>query len=252
MSSSSTTLEETALGREVAPRRTETLLSPHFDNVEQQSNASILGMWFFLSTEIMFFSGLIGSYTIYRALSPEAFRLGSQHMHVWLGFFNTLVLLTSSLTVALGVRSSQLGRRDKTAWYLVATAVLGASFLGVKAIEYSMEIDHNLFPGPNFQVPAEDAEALAAISATPEELQQNLGHFQIMFVLYFFITGVHAFHMIIGIVIALIMAALMKRNWFSGNGTTQIEAFGLYWHFVDIVWVFLYPLLYLIDLSGGV
>ncbi len=251
MSSLSTTLEETALGRDVAPRRTETLLSPHFDNVEQQSNASILGMWFFLSTEIMFFSGLIAAYTIYRALSPEAFRLGSQHMHVWLGFFNTLVLLTSSLTMALGVRESQLGRRDGVVWYLVATAVMGAAFLGVKAVEYSMEIEHHLFPGVNFQVPAEDAEALAEISATPEELQTNLGRFQMMFVLYFFITGVHAFHMIIGIVAVLIMAALMKRNWFSGNGTTQIEVLGLYWHFVDVVWVFLYPLLYLIDLSGG-
>lgn len=251
MSSSSITLEEAAPGREIAPARTETLLSHHFNDVEQQSNASILGMWFFLSTEVMFFSGLIASYTVYRALSPEAFRLASQHMHVWLGFFNTLVLLTSSLTAALAVRSSQLGRRNATVWYLVATAVMGASFLGVKAVEYSMEVEHNLFPGVNFQVPAEDHAALAAISETPEELQQNLGHFQMMFALYFFITGVHAFHMIIGIVAMLIMATLMKRNWFSGNGTTQIESLGLYWHFVDIVWVFLYPLLYLIDLSGG-
>lgn len=236
MSSTSITLDES-----------EPLLSAHFDDLDQQSNASILGMWFFLSTEIMFFSGLIAAYTVYRALSPEAFHLASRHMNLWLGFINTLVLLTSSLTMALGVRSAQLGNRNRVVWYFVATAVLGAAFLGIKAVEYSIEINHNLFPGVNFQVPEDDYKALAAISATPEELQTNLGRFQMMFVLYFFITGVHGFHMIIGIVLVLVMAALMKRNWFSGNGTTQIEVTGLYWHFVDVVWVFLYPLLYLID-----
>ena len=236
MSSTSTTLDAS-----------QPLLSSHFDDLEQQAEASILGMWFFLATEVLFFSGLIAAYTVYRALSPESFHLASRHMNMWMGFVNTLVLLTSSLTMALGVRESQLGNRNKVVWYLVATAVLGAAFLGIKAVEYSIEIDHGFFPGAHFHVPADDLDKLQKVSATPEELQTNLGRFQMMFVLYFFMTGVHAFHMIIGIGLVLIMAALMKRNWFSGNGTTQIEVTGLYWHFVDVVWVFLYPLLYLID-----
>ncbi len=223
------------------------LLMSHFDDLEQQHDASNLGMWFFLATEVMFFSGMLAAYAIYRSLSPEAFHLGSRHMHLWLGFANTLVLLTSSLTMALGVRASQLGRRNQVVWYLLATAVLGIAFLGVKAVEYTKEINHHLFPGKHFVVPADDAEALMKVSATPEELHLNLGRFQMMFVLYFCLTAVHAFHMIVGIVIVLIMAELMRRKWFSGHGTTQIEVLGLYWHFVDVVWVFLYPLLYLID-----
>ena len=216
------------------------LLSSHFDDLEQQSNASILGMWFFLATEVMFFSGLIAAYTVYRALSPGEFHLASRHMNMTLGFINTLVLLTSSLTMALGVRASQLGRRNQVVWYLVATAVMGTAFLGIKAYEYSLEIHEGLFPGAHFVVPAEDAEVIAEEGLNP-------GRFEMLFVLYFFLTGVHAFHMIVGIVIVLIMANLMRRRWFSGHGTTQIEVLGLYWHFVDVVWGFLYPLLYLID-----
>jgi cytochrome c oxidase subunit 3 len=222
------------------------LLMSHFDDLQQQHDASNLGMWCFLATEVMFFSGMLVAYAIYRSLSPEAFRLGSDHMHKYLGFFNTFVLLTSSFTMALGVRASQLGRRNQVVLYLVATAVLGVVFLGVKAVEYTKEINHELFPGKHFVVPTKDAEALLKVSATPEELHLNLGRFQMMFVLYFCLTAVHAFHMIIGIAIVLIMAELMRRRWFSGYGTTQIEVLGLYWHFVDVVWVFLYPLLYLI------
>jgi len=218
----------------------QTLLMSHFDDLEQQHLASNLGMWFFLATEVMFFSGMIAAYTVYRALSPEEFHLASRHMSKVLGFVNTLFLLTSSLTMALGVRAAQLGRRNQVVWFLVATAVLGTVFLGIKAFEYSIEINHHLFPGAHFHVPAEDA-------AVMQEHGLNPGRFQMMFVLYFCLTSVHAFHMIVGIVIVLIMAALMKRKWFSGNGATQIEVLGLYWHFVDVVWVFLYPLLYLID-----
>jgi cytochrome c oxidase subunit III len=228
-SSTSTTLDES-----------QPLLMSHFDDLEQQHNASNLGMWFFLATEVMFFSGLIAAYTIYRMLSPEEFHLASRHMNKWLGFVNTLVLLSSSLTMALAVRESQLGNRKKVVQFLVATAVLGAMFLGIKAREYSIEIHEELLPGAHFVIPSEDAAVI-------QEHNLNPGRFQMMFVLYFFLTGVHAFHMIIGIVLVLVMATLMHRKWLSGYGTTQIEVTGLYWHFVDVVWVFLYPLLYLID-----
>lgn len=234
-SSTSTTLDES-----------QPLLLSHFDDLEQQHNASNLGMWCFLATEVMFFSGLIAAYTIYRALSPVEFHAASRHMNLWLGFFNTLVLLSSSLTMAMAVRESQLGNLDRVFRFLILTAALGTAFLGVKAVEYSIEINHHLFPGPHFRIPAEDLTEMQELAAaTNYDLVP--GRFQMMFVLYFFLTGVHAFHMIVGITIVLIMAWLVRRRWFSGYGTTQIEVMGLYWHFVDVVWVFLYPLLYLID-----
>ncbi|WP_165250328.1 cytochrome c oxidase subunit 3 [Paludisphaera soli] len=244
MQASTSTLPDAGTGRQI-------LLS-HFDDLDQQHLSSNLGMWFFLVSEVMFFSGLIGAYAVYRALSPVAFERASGHMDLWVGFFNTLVLLTSSLTMALAVRCSQIGDNRGIVRYLIATAVLGTVFLGVKGFEWKQEIDHHLLPGPHFVVPAEDAEALRAVSVgtdgqfDPVKYARNLGHFQMMFVLYFFMTGVHAFHMIVGVAAVLIFAVLAQIRWFSGYGTTQIEVLGLYWHFVDVVWVFLYPLLYLI------
>jgi cytochrome c oxidase subunit 3 len=188
---------------------------------------------------------LIAAYTLYRSLSPLEFHTASRHMNMWLGFFNTLVLLTSSLTMAMAVRESQLGNLKRVFWFLVATAVLGAGFLGVKAVEYSIEINHHLLPGPHFHIPHEDMEHMQEVA---EQTGYPLipGRFQMLFVLYFSMTGVHAFHMIVGIAAVGIVAWLVRRRWFSGYGTTQIEVLGLYWHFVDVVWVFLYPLLYLI------
>jgi cytochrome c oxidase subunit 3 len=251
------------------------LLLHHFDDLEQQNLSSSLGMWFFLASEVMFFSGLLASYAVYRAWSPEAFKLVSLHLDKWLGFFNTWVLLTSSLTMALAVRCTQVGDRRGIVRNLILTAVFGTAFLGVKAYEYKTKIDHHLFPGPNFIIPGSPSDPHAAESAghqaeghgaargsdyeelrkastvdgvlDQEKFSRNQGHFQLAFVLYFFITGVHAFHMIIGIVIISIFAVLMRIGWFSGHGQTQTEVLGLYWHFVDIVWVFLYPLLYLIE-----
>lgn len=250
------------------------ILSSHFDDLDQQHLSSNLGMWFFLVSEVMFFSGLIAAYTVYRALSPEAFHLASRHMDWRMGFFNTLVLLTSSLTMAFAVRASQTHDRKAIIRNLVLTAVMGTGFLGVKAVEYKTEIDHHLFPGKHFVIPGtpghDDGHATAGGHAdghdaktdyellreaskdanghvNEEKFFDNRGRFQMMFVLYFFMTGVHAFHMIIGIAAVALFAVLTKIRWFSGYGETQIEALGLYWHFVDVVWVFLYPLLYLIE-----
>jgi cytochrome c oxidase subunit 3 len=216
------------------------ILEVQFDNLEQQSEASTVGMWLFLATEVMFFGGLIASYTVYRVTAPEEVQLASKHLSVALGCVNTAILLGSSLTMALAVRAAQLhNHRDIVRWLLL-TMLLGSAFLGIKAIEYSHDFDEKLVPGWNFEVPQHDETEIAQKQLDPRKMQ-------LFFVLYFFMTGLHAIHLIVGIVLVGIMAELSRRHWFSGAGTTQIEVTGLYWHFIDIVWVFLYPLLYLID-----
>jgi cytochrome c oxidase subunit III len=216
------------------------ILSQQFDDVDQQSEASTLGMWLFLATEVMFFGGLITAYAIYRARFPSEIALASKELNVALGCLNTVVLLSSSLTMALGVRAAQLRRRIEVVRWLALTMVLGTAFLGIKAIEWTADYHEHLIPGLNFQVPEEDQLKVAQEGLDP-------GKMQMFFVLYFFMTGLHAIHLIIGIVLVGVMAWLSWRRWFSGGGATQIEVTGLYWHFIDIVWVFLYPLLYLID-----
>jgi cytochrome c oxidase subunit III len=218
----------------------EPILSEQFDDVEQQSEASILGMWVFLGTEVMFFGGLITAFAVYRVMAPRETALASQHLNVLLGCINTVVLLGSSLTMALAVRASQLrDHRDLVKW-LLWTMVLGAGFLGIKAIEYRQDYHEKLIPGWNFQVPEANRSVVESEGLDPRKMAM-------FFVLYFFMTGLHAIHLIIGISLVGVMAYLSRRHWFSGGGAVQIEVTGLYWHFVDIVWVFLYPLLYLID-----
>jgi cytochrome c oxidase subunit III len=216
------------------------ILSQQFDDVDQQSEASTLGMWLFLATEVMFFGGLITAYAIYRARFPSEIALASKELNVALGCLNTVVLLSSSLTMALAVRAAQLRRRIEVVRWLAFTMVLGTAFLGIKAIEWTADYHEHLIPGLNFQVPEKDL-----VKVEQEGLEP--GKMQMFFVLYFFMTGLHAIHLIIGIVLVGVMAWLSWRGWFSGGGATQIEVTGLYWHFIDIVWVFLYPLLYLID-----
>jgi cytochrome c oxidase subunit 3 len=220
-----------------------TILMPQFDDLEQQQVASNLGMWMFLATEVMFFGGLIAAYVVYRALSPHEFALASRHLRLWMGCVNTVVLLGSSLAMAMAVRSAQLGRRRELIVFLLITMGLGLGFLGIKAVEYYLEYREFLIPGLNFRFPEHDAP-----STDPSGLGAK--RFELFFVLYFFMTGLHAFHLIVGIVLVGVMAYLVWRRWFSGGGETQIEVTGLYWHFVDVVWVFLYPLLYLIDIRS--
>lgn len=222
------------------PAGDEAILEVQFDDLGQQHDSSMIGMWLFLATEIMFFGGLITAYIIYRSTSPREVELASRHMRVWLGCLNTVILLGSSLTMALAVRASQLRLHREIVVYLGMTMALGTAFLGVKTIEYSAEIGESLFPGSSFQIPEEDMLKL-------HEEQREPGRYEMFFVLYFFMTGLHAIHLIIGIVLVGIVAYLSHHRWFSGGGATQIEATGLYWHFIDIVWVFLYPMLYLIN-----
>jgi cytochrome c oxidase subunit 3 len=197
-------------------------------------------MWVFLATEVMFFGGLLTAFAAYRTTSPEAVALASRHLNVLLGCVNTVVLLTSSLTMAMAVRAAQLGAHRQLVRWLVLTMVLGTVFLGIKAVEWTSDYHEKLIPGWNFQVPDHDRSLVELEKLDPRRMEM-------FFVLYFFMTGLHALHLIIGIALLGVMAYLSWKRWFSGAGAVQIEVAGLYWHFVDVVWVFLYPLLYLIE-----
>ncbi|WP_238325988.1 cytochrome c oxidase subunit 3 family protein [Bryobacter aggregatus] len=205
-------------------------LQHHFDDSAQQLEASTLGMWVFLVTEIMFFGGMFASYTIYRNLYPEAFASTSAYMNVTIGAINTGVLICSSLTMVLAVRAAQLGRNPAIVRYLTLTLILGLIFLSLKYFEYHEKwVDHHV-PGPSFEY------------ADPRFIHQA----QILFFLYFAMTGMHAIHMIVGAGLLTVLIVKAHRNRFSAAWYTPVEIVGLYWHFVDIVWIFLFPLLYLI------
>jgi len=205
-------------------------LQHHFDTMEQQAEASILGMWTFLCTEILFFGGLFMAYLVYRHASPEGFQEASFELNrVW-GTVNTAVLICSSLTMALAVRAAQTSKpRGTQVGWLAATIVFGLAFLGVKAIEYTDKFVHHHVPGPYFHWEGH----------YPKPAEQ-------FYSLYFAMTGLHALHMVIGVGIMLVIAVMAWRNTFDDEYYTPVEVAGLYWHFVDIVWIFLFPLLYLI------
>jgi cytochrome c oxidase subunit 3 len=200
-----------------------------FDDAEQQHDASTLGMWVFLVTEIMFFAGMFTVYVAYRSLYPEGFAHASHHLDVMLGAINTTVLITSSLTMALAVHAAQLGRRRPLIICLLLTIALGSTFLVIKSFEYAHKFHEGLVPGPWFSYHGPDAGAQ-----------------QLFLSIYFAMTGVHAAHMVIGIVILSILVWQARRGRYGVSYYTPVELTGLYWHFVDIVWIFLFPLLYLI------
>jgi cytochrome c oxidase subunit 3 len=204
-------------------------LAHHFDTLEQQTEATTLGMWVFLVTEVLFFGGLFLVYTVYRRWYPDAFVAASHELDVTLGTINTAVLITSSLTMALAVHAAQLGRRKALMLFLVATMILGGVFLGIKSLEYYHKFAEHHVPGPGFQFEKE-----------------YFRHAQIFFSLYFLMTGLHALHMIIGFGIMLWMLIWACNGTITKEYFSPIEISGLYWHFVDIVWIFLFPLLYLI------
>jgi cytochrome c oxidase subunit 3 len=223
-------------------------LAHHFENIDQQHAGAVLGMWTFLATEVMFFGGLFTAYAVFRILAPWEFVMGSRHLSVPLGAINTAVLLVSSLTMAMAVHDAQAGRpHRRIVGFMIATMVLGCVFLGIKGVEYHREYEEHLVPGLNYRVPDEDMERLNEISAKtgyvahPERMEMFA-------VLYFFMTGLHAVHLVIGIVMVGIIAWWVGRGQLPGGGPHHVEIAGLYWHFIDVVWVFLYPLLYLIDI----
>ncbi len=205
-------------------------LQHHFDTMAQQAEASTLGMWVFLVTEIMFFGGLFMAYLVYRTAAPSAFQEASHHLNVVYGTLNTAILIISSLTMALGVRAAQTSAPPRTqVMWIVATMAFGAAFLGIKAIEYTEKFRDHIVPGPNFRW-----EGLYPRGA------------EMFYSLYFCMTGLHALHMVIGLGIMTWLAMTALRGRYSAAYYTPVEVAGLYWHFVDIVWIFLFPLLYLI------
>jgi cytochrome c oxidase subunit 3 len=206
-------------------------LQHHFDTLEQQQHASQFGMWVFLVTEVLFFGGLFMAYILYRVWYHDAFVAGSHELSVPLGTFNTAVLIGSSLTMALAVRAAKTGEAPRSqVFWLVSTMILGSVFLGVKVVEYTDKISHHLVPGPHFRF--HDAA-----------LQDTV---QLYYSLYFGMTGLHALHMIIGLGILGTIAWMASKGRFDARWHTPVEISGLYWHFVDLVWIFLFPLLYLI------
>ena len=205
-------------------------LKHHFEDLDQQREAASLGMWVFLATELLFFGGLFAAYLVYRIWYPSTFGEASRHLHLSFGAVNTAVLITSSLTMALAVHASALGRRGQIVLFLVLTMALGAAFLGIKGFEYYNKFTEHLIPGPGFHFEGPDPI-----------------HAQIFFSLYFALTGLHALHMVIGLGILTVILIMALRGKFTAAWNTPVEISGLYWHFVDIVWIFLFPLLYLID-----
>jgi cytochrome c oxidase subunit 3 len=188
-------------------------------------------MWLFLVTEFMFFGGLFLAYFVYRHWYPAEFAAGSRHMDLLLGTVNTALLLTSSLTMALAVQSASHGARRHLVAFLLATILLGAAFLGIKAFEYHHKYIEQLIPfaGLEFAVTGRERAGTAAFLN-----------------LYFLMTGVHAAHMIIGIGVLSVLVGLALRGWLSAERSIVVHNTGLYWHFVDLVWVYLFPFFYLV------
>jgi cytochrome c oxidase subunit III len=212
----------------------------HFADPQQQRDSASLGMWIFLATEVMFFGGLFCAYLIYRLKYFGEFAAASQTLSWKLGMTNTIVLICSSLTVVLAVWAAQRGKRALLLGSLGLTIILGFAFLGIKAVEYREKFENHHVPGPSFSF-VEKVPGNSGQMANPSRAQ-------IYFSLYFIMTGLHALHMIIGLgIFAWLLFAAWKGH-FTPDYNTPVEIGGLYWHFVDIVWIYLFPLLYLIDL----
>lgn len=215
------------------------MVAHQFDDAEQQKEASALGMWAFLVTEVLFFGGLILAYTIFRNAYGMAWMAGSHELDVALGGANTAILICSSFTMAMAVHCAQLGQRDRIVLFLVLTLLFGGAFLGVKAKEYGDKIEHHLVPGANFEYHGEFID------------QVNPRNVELYFFLYFAMTGVHAAHMVVGALLLVVwLIPTARKGRYTADYYSPVENFGLYWHFVDIVWIFLYPLLYLIGRHG--
>jgi cytochrome c oxidase subunit 3 len=221
-------------------------LQHHFDDLDQQREASTFGMWVFLCTEILFFGGLFTTYVVYRQRFHGVFAQASHELNVWLGATNTAVLIVSSLTMALSIWAAQMNRRKLTVVFLLLTMALGLTFLGIKTVEYSEKgvpfgikalenlTKHHLTPGPQFHYDCPPGEP-----CHPEQAE-------VFFSLYFAMTGLHALHMIVGVGLLSYLLVPSWRGRFTAEWHNPLECIGLYWHFVDIVWIFLFPLLYLI------
>ncbi len=210
---------------------TETLaLREQFETASQQKETATLGMWIFLITEIMFFGGLFLAYSIYRNEFSRVFAVASNTLNVYIGAVNTAVLLCSSYTMVLGVRAAQMGNRKALIVFLILTLIFGGIFLGVKAYEWNEKFVEHHVPGPTFHLEGTDMQGPA----------------QLFFSLYFTMTGLHALHMVVGVGLMLTLLFEAYSGKYTPDYYTPVDIGGLYWHFVDIIWIFLFPLLYLV------
>ena len=228
--------------------------SPHlhhqFESVKQQADAGNLAMWLFILTEVMFFGGLFTVYMVYRNWYYRAFVAASHQLDWKLGAINSVLLITSSFTMALAVRSAQLRRKSALIMFLIVTFVLGFVFLGIKGTEYKEKWEKHHIPGSHYSLqsflhPSTDPVAKAAgDKQLPLDIARKT---EVYFSLYFAMTGLHALHMLIGMGIILFMIFRARSDAYTTGNAAYVEYFGLYWHFVDIIWIFLFPLLYLIN-----
>jgi len=212
----------------------------HFATEEQQRDSASLGMWIFLATEVMFFGGLFCAYLIYRRWYFGDFAAASKSIDAALGGANTAVLICSSLTVVLAIWAAQTSRRALLIGMLILTMLFGLTFLGIKGKEYKDKFDEHHVPGASFSFDH------VPVPGHPDQFA-NPKHAQIFFALYFIMTGLHALHMIIGLGLFAWLLWMAWKGRFTPEYHTPLEIGGLYWHFVDIVWIYLFPLLYLID-----
>lgn len=204
-------------------------LAHHFENLEKQSHAHRLGMWLFLASEILLFTGLFAAYGVYRFLFPEAFAESSRAIHTWFGVVNTLILVTSSYTVAMGLDAATRGNGRRTALLFWASVAMGAVFLVLKFVEYSEHLAHGQVPGKFYAF-----EAIQAAGAP------------IFWALYFLITGLHGIHVVVGMTVLGVVAVKAARGRYTAEYHVGVEMAGLYWHLVDLIWIFVFPLIYLI------
>jgi cytochrome c oxidase subunit III len=242
-------------------------LAHHFDTPKQQYDAAKLGMWIFLMTEVLFFGGLFCAYAVFRANNPAIFVDGHRFLDKPLGAANTVVLIFSSLTMALAVRAAQLGRRRSLIGLLTVTLLCGTAFLGIKTVEYKHKWDHHLVPGQDriarWFSRAETAEPGKAFrpdetyvrehlaaegfeNLTQAEYAGRVEHLGTFMSIYFSLTSLHAVHVIVGIGVIVWILIGGIRGRFGAQYFTPVDMVGLYWHLVDMIWIYLFPLLYLI------
>jgi cytochrome c oxidase subunit 3 len=222
------------------------MVAHQFENLEQQHEAGTLCMWLFLGSEVLFFGGLFTAYAVMRSSAPRPFAEGSDQLNPELGGINTAVLLTSSLTMAMAVWAAQTANRRLLHLFLSLTLLFGTGFLVIKAYEWYQEYTEHLVPGERFGLDEEGRFVLhkhGSEELIPHEVAKSM---QMFFVFYFTITGLHALHMIVGLAVLIVQLLLALRTNFGVRDYQPIELSGLYWHFVDIVWIFVFPLLYLL------
>ena len=204
-------------------------LAHHFENIEKQSHAERLGMWLFLASEVLLFTALFAAYAVYRYLYSDAFAEASRAIETWLGLVNTIILVTSSFTVALGLNEAVKGNGRRTGLWFAVSVLFALAFLALKAVEYSHHFHEGQLPGRYY---------------TFHELQAPGA--SLFFALYFLITGLHGVHVVVGMTILAVVGVKAARGKYSAQYHTPVELAGLYWHLVDLIWIFVFPLIYLV------